>query len=74
MLIVLIGVEIPSVALGGDKWEWSENIKYQENHDPSQVWLADGRKLSVDYGPIPWEVVDLWPRSKDLILGYSKET
>lgn len=52
------------------KWDYREDVKYSENHDPSMVWLADGRKLEVIYGSIPWEEVQTWSKGRMLILGY----
>jgi uncharacterized protein YecT (DUF1311 family) len=64
----------PSVVLAGEQWDWSERVQYQENHDPSMVWLTDGRKIQVEYSAIPWQTVDKWPRGNPLLLRYNAES
>jgi uncharacterized protein YecT (DUF1311 family) len=54
-------------------WTWSQRVEYQENHDPSMVWLRDGRKLQVEFSAIPWETVNKWPAGKALELVYDAE-
>ena len=51
-------------------WDWSEAVRYQENHDPGLITLTDGREVHVEYAGIPWEVVNAWQSGKPLVLGY----
>lgn len=51
-------------------WDWSQPVRYAENHDPAMVALADGRDLSVLFAEITFEDVDKWPKDKALVLGY----
>jgi uncharacterized protein YecT (DUF1311 family) len=53
-------------------WDWSEHVRYRENHDPSVVILSDGREFMVDYSDIPFEEVEKWPKDKPLLLGYRR--
>jgi uncharacterized protein YecT (DUF1311 family) len=70
LLFILL---LPTVVLADVKWDWSESVEYQENHDPSMIWLTDGRKIRVEYSKIPWEAVEKWPRGKAVVLGYQPE-
>lgn len=53
------------------EWIYSEPVIYQENHDPSTVWLKDGRRLHVVYVEITWEQVEQWKPGRKLDLAYS---
>lgn len=51
-------------------WDYKQDVIYQENHDPSMVWLIDGRKIEVIYDQIPWEEVDRWKKGKQIVIAY----
>jgi uncharacterized protein YecT (DUF1311 family) len=53
-------------------WDWSEPVRYRENHDPSVVTLSDGRELMVDYSGSSVDDMDKWPQDKPLLLGYRR--
>ena len=53
------------------EWQYSERVKYAENHDPSMIWLQDGRKLHVEYTAISWEEVDKWKPGRALAITYA---
>ena len=55
-------------------WDWSQSVAYQENHDPSVVWLTDGRKLKVIFAGIPWKTVHDWTKGRSLLLAYNPES
>ncbi len=42
---------MPASALAAEKWDYQQEVSYQEYHDPLMVWLSDGRKLAVSLGP-----------------------
>jgi hypothetical protein len=54
------------------EWIYSEPVRYRENHDPSVIWLEDGRQLTVQFGTITWEQVEKgWSAGRQLTLAYS---
>lgn len=53
------------------QWEFSEDVAYKDNHDPSLIFLEDGREVQVNYTDIKWEEVDKWSAGKKLVLGYA---
>ena len=65
-ILILFSVSVAT----NEKWDFKEDVQYLENHDPSMVWLSDGRKLEVVYGSISWEEVASWSKGKKLVLGY----
>lgn len=69
-VLVTLFVLFLSVCVHAEQWDYQERVQYQENHDPSVIWLQDGRKLSVNYDAISWEEVDAWPANKTITLGY----
>jgi uncharacterized protein YecT (DUF1311 family) len=57
-----------------DTWLYQQPVVYSENHDPSIVYLDDGRQLEVQYGPeIEWEEVNKWTKGKKLSIAYNLE-
>ena len=57
-----------------DTWLYQQPVVYSENHDPSIVYLDDGRQLEVQYGPeIEWEEVNKWQKGKKLSIAYNLE-
>ena len=56
------------------KWDWSQSVNFQADHDPSVIWLTDGRRLKVHYGEIPWETVYHWSNGRALLLAYRPES
>jgi len=56
------------------KWDWSENVAYQDTHDPNAILLDGLRAVDVVYGELKWEDVDAWPKGKPLLLAYSAKT
>lgn len=56
------------------KWDWSQSVTYEENHDPGAIWLTDGRKLKVEYTDISWKTVSGWAKGHPLLLAYQPET
>ena len=73
MTAVLILLVLLFPAQRTEPWTWSQRVEYQENHDPSMVWLRDGRKLQVEFSVIPWKIVNKWPAGKALELVYDAE-
>jgi len=61
-------------AFAESKWDWSQDVSYQENHDPSVVWLSDGRRLKVSYAAVPWKTVAGWSKGRALLLAYRPES
>jgi hypothetical protein len=62
----------PSIPAAHDDWIFAQEVAYNENHDPSMIWLADGRELKVIYdGQLTWEVVELWTPGRKMTLAYS---
>lgn len=55
-------------AYADDKWDYQQEVTYQDYHDPMMIWLADGRKLAVSLGAIRYEEISKWPRAKKLQL------
>jgi len=53
-------------------WDWSERVRYRENHDPSVITLSDGRELMVDSSGASVGDMDKWPKEKPLLLGYRR--
>src|SRR5215470_431193 len=45
MTAVLTLVALLFPAQRTEPWTWSQRVEYQDNHDPSMVWLRDGRRL-----------------------------
>jgi hypothetical protein len=56
------------------EWIHSVEVLYKENHDPSMIWLADGRELQVVYGRPSLEDVDQWKPGRTLRLAFSAAT
>jgi uncharacterized protein YecT (DUF1311 family) len=56
------------------KWDWSQNVGFQEDHDPAMIVLTDGRQLKVHYTTILWETVHGWAKERPLQLAYKPET
>jgi uncharacterized protein YecT (DUF1311 family) len=74
LLVLLLAAAVPARAADvGPRlaWDHREAVRYQENHDPSMVWLADGRKLQVHYGTVSWEEVERWRKDRALTLRYT---
>ena len=65
---------LSTLAHAETKWDWSQSVNYQENHDPSVIWLTDGRKLHVNYTAIPWKTVSGWSKGRSLLLAYQPES
>ncbi len=61
---------MPASALAAEKWDYQQEVSYQEYHDPLMVWLSDGRKLAVSLGTIKFEEIDAWKRGRKLSLVY----
>jgi uncharacterized protein YecT (DUF1311 family) len=72
--LVFVSLLLCSTARAAEPWSWSQPVQYQENHDPSMIWLSDGRKLTVEYKAVPWNEVDRWPRGKALLLIYDSNS
>jgi hypothetical protein len=71
LLVLAITITEPQ-AQGADAWLYQEAFIYSENHDPSLVYLEDGRQLEVQYRPeIEWEDAEKWPKGKKLFIGYN---
>lgn len=45
------------------KWLVYHPVIYQENHDPSIVWLREKTRLEVRYGTVTFAEVDAWKPS-----------
>jgi uncharacterized protein YecT (DUF1311 family) len=71
-LLSVLLLSTPAQAQVG--WDWSQRVNFQEDHDPSVIWLADGRRLKVYYGEIPWETVSHWSKGRALLLAYRPES
>ena len=54
-------------------WIHTEAVSYQENHDPSMIWLQDGRHLMVIYDSLTWKDVDKWENGRKLTLAFSAQ-
>jgi len=54
------------------EWLYTEQVVYQENHDPSDIYLTDGRDLRVTYGAITWMAVQQWKAGRKLTFAYSE--
>ena len=70
-------VNVPATSVSrqqdlSSEWIYSEPVTYKENHDPSMIWLQDGRELQVCYGKISWQEVEKWPVGRKLTLAYSE--
>lgn len=73
--IVVLTLALLFFAQPAQPWTWSQPVVYQEYHDPSFVWLRDGRKLQVDFSAaVPWAAVNKWPAGKPLELVYDTES
>ena len=65
-------VDWPQVYLNNE-WVVSEEVTFVDYHDPSDIVLEDGRRLSVLYdGKSNWETVSEWPVGTKLQLAYSR--
>ena len=57
------------------KWLHASPVVLEGNHDPSLIFLKDGRQLEVLYGrTITWEEVNQWRPGRKLTLSYSTLT
>jgi uncharacterized protein YecT (DUF1311 family) len=56
------------------KWLVYRPVVYQENHDPSMVWLRDKTRLEVRYGKVTFEEVDAWKPGRKLAFAYRSDT
>jgi uncharacterized protein YecT (DUF1311 family) len=52
-------------------WDHREAVRYQENHDPSMIWLTDGRQLQVHYASPSWGEVEKWTKGRPLTILYT---
>jgi hypothetical protein len=81
-LLVLAGVtgcqprpEVVAVSTPrSTEWIHATEVTYQENHDPSMVWLKDGRHLQVTYGHPSLDEVSAWQPGRTLRLAFSAAT
>ncbi len=69
---VLAGVSLAADAKG--KWLVYHPVTYQENHDPSMIWLQDKTQLEVRFGKVSFEEVDAWKPGRKLAFAYRSET
>jgi uncharacterized protein YecT (DUF1311 family) len=70
LVILLLGSAVEGRC--ADTWLYQQPVVYSENHDPSMVYLDDGRQLQVEYGPeIEWEEVNKWQKGKKLFISYN---
>ena len=53
------------------EWIYSEPVTFQDDHDPSDIYLKDGRDLRVSYGTVTWQEVQEWKPGRRLTLAYS---
>ncbi len=67
--IVLTGFSALAADVQG-KWLVYRPVVYQENHDPSMVWLQDKTQLEVRYGKVSFEEVDAWKPGRKLAFAY----
>ncbi len=74
MEIILSVLMLSIPAKAQTKWDWSQSVTYQENHDPGVIWLGDGRKLKVSFTDISWKTVAGWSKGRSLLLAYRPET
>ncbi len=51
-----------------EKWDYQQEVSFQDYHDPLMIWLADGRKLAVSLLDIKYEEISKWQRGKKLKL------
>lgn len=56
------------------EWLYKEDVHYQENHDPSRIFLIDGRILSMTYNNISLQEMENWKKGKLLHIAYRIET
>ena len=63
---------LPSFLHAQNKWEYTEPVSYQENHDPGMIWLKDSRQLTIKFTNIPWEEVDKWAPGRKLFIAYNE--
>jgi hypothetical protein len=56
------------------EWIYSEPVTFQDDHDPSDIYLKDGRDLRVSYGTVTWQEVQEWKPGRKLTLAYSPKT
>lgn len=78
--LTLVGCAIHSpgcvVPRPAGEWLYCEEVVYRENHDPSMIWLADGREIQVVYGTTgglsqpSFKAVETWPAGRPLCLAF----
>ena len=73
-ILFLIPFLTSTLACNGSEWLYHKAMQYQENHDPSMVWLNTGEKIEVRYSNIKWKEVDTWKKGKQLFIAYRPET
>ena len=54
-----------------EEWLYQEKVTYLENHDPSMVYLADERQLSMKFDDLSRRFIDQWPRGKEVMIAYN---
>ncbi len=69
LLLLLFNMQIS----WAENWDFTQEVAYQENHDPSVIWLVDGTKITVQYIQIQWEEVSKWPKGKKLAISYNPQ-
>ena len=62
---------LSSTALAQEKWDYKQDVIFLDTHDPSLVYLKDGRKIEVFYGPVKWEELSGWKAGRAISIAYN---
>jgi uncharacterized protein YecT (DUF1311 family) len=74
MLLVILFLGCAVEGRCADTWLYQQPVVYSANHDPSMVYLDDGRQLEVQYGSeIEWEDAEKWKKGKKLFIAYNSD-
>ena len=73
IVLLLTGLSLSHGVAAEFQRNYTERVQYSENHDPSMVWLADGRKVTVSFGEVSWEEMDKWAKGRAMSILYTPE-
>ena len=74
MLVLLATALTLQAGEASRKWLRYVPVVYQENHDPSMVFLKGGIRYAVRYGVVPLEELDDWKPGRKLAFAYRSDT
>lgn len=73
LFLLVAPMAFPAAAPAG-KWLHYRPVVYQENHDPSMVFLKGGIEFEVRYGKVSLGEVETWKPGRKLAFAYRSDT